>query len=239
MMRIVVGRFVIAAALFAAGAACWAEAAVTLRVAEARERLATLRYDTRDELKDTMSVTERLPGRVGSLGLNIRRHDATIHYWTARYDEMTAPAATAGTANAAQVDPELLLMSANAAFRSGQKEIEGDDRQAAVTRLDAVLQSYSTVLKAVPRYPDVAYNYEFVARVRDAVANGRPLPPRKQDATEGRASDLPAGRTLHGLPGGTPAGARMEEFEIVTPKRGDERGSEAGTNQAERPRRRG
>lgn len=235
-MGTVVGRFVIAAALFAAGLACWSEAAVSLRVAEAREHLATLRYDTRDELTGTMSVTERLPGRVGSLGLNIRRHDATIHYWTARYDEMTAPA---GTTNAAQIDPELLLMSANAAFRAGQKEIEGDDRQAAVTRLDAVLQSYSTVLKAVPRYPDVAYNYEFVARVRDAVANGRPLPPRKQEETQGRSSDLPAGRTLHGLPGGTPAGARMEEFEIVTPKRGDERGSDAGTNQAERPRRRG
>lgn len=235
-MGTVVGRFVIAAVLVVAGAACWAEAAVALRVADARQQLATLRYDASNELEDTMSVTERLPGRVGSLGLDIRRHEAMVSYWTSRYDELAA--ATANPAPSA--DPELLLISANAAFRSSQKELGGEDRQAAVTKLDSVLQSYSAVLKAVPRHPDAAFNYEYVVRVRDAVANGRPLPPAKPEAeTPGLVNDLPTGRTPLGQPGGPPAGARMEEFEIVTPKRGDERGSDAGTNEAERPRRRG
>lgn len=241
-MKTAVGRFVVAVALFAAGVACWAEGAAIERIADARQRLATLRFDTDGGLEDATSVTDRLPGRTGSLGKNVRRHRALVGYWTSRYDEVTAPPIASGPEGNAEADgatdPELLLVAANAAFRSTQRA--HPDQQTAINKLDDVLQAYAGVLKTVQRHPDAAYNYEFVARVRDIVASGRPMPAANgEQMPEEAASDLPSGRTAHGRPGGPPAGARMDQFEVVTPKRGDERGSEPDSNPAKRPPRRG
>lgn len=238
-MGYVVRQFVIAGLLIAAGVACWSEATVSLRIAEARRQLATLRYPSSDDLAGARSVTSRIPGRVGAVDADIRRHGALVRYWTSRYPEMV-PSTEQNGADAKQSDADVLFLDANAAFRTWQQDSQREDRQVGVNKLDSVLQAYSSVLKAAPRYPDAAYNYEYVARVRDAVANGRPLPPEKEEvAPAGAASDLPQGLTPHGRPGGAPAAAKMEEFQVVTPKRGDERGSEPGRNPAERPRRRG
>jgi len=47
-MKTVTVRIVLAVVLFVVGAACWSEAQLTRRVAEAHRRLATLHYDGDD-----------------------------------------------------------------------------------------------------------------------------------------------------------------------------------------------
>lgn len=98
-----------------------------------------------------------------------------------------------------------------------------------VKRLDSVLQAYATVLKATPRHPDAAYNYEYVVRVRDALAGARPASADRgqMSATAARRAtdDLPAGPTLHGRPGAPPPAARVDEFEILAPMLPEERES--------------
>ena len=77
--------------------------------------------------------------------------------------------------------------------------------------------------------PDVAYNYEYVVRLRETAARGRQAPLRSGDTRMAQktaaeaASDLPTGPTLHGYPGGPPKGTDMSQFKIVIPKRGEER----------------
>src|SRR6185503_1352735 len=84
-----------------------------------------------------------------------------------------------------------------------------------------VLQAYAAVLKAAPQHADAAYNYEFVARARDAMARAIPTKSKIDAApvTTARAkgSDLPAGPTVHGRPGAPPPEVKAEDFKIIAP----------------------
>jgi len=106
-----------------------------------------------------------------------------------------------------------------------------------VQQLDGVLRAYAFVLKAGPQHADAAYNYEFVARVRDRVASTAqavaPKPARGEHdhrqtamAPEAPSSpvlsafasgDLPTGPTVHGRPGGPPPSVKGEDFQIKAP----------------------
>jgi hypothetical protein len=143
----------------------------------------------------------------------LRITKATVAYWLGQYDAVT------GDTRDAAADAEVLLAAANAAFRSSQREpIAGP---AAVQRLDGVLQSYASALKASPRDRDAAYNYEYVARLRDQVARA----PQGKAATAaaapapagGMRGDLPIGPTIHGRPGAPPPDAKMEEMQMIAP----------------------
>ena len=124
-------------------------------------------------------------------------------------------------------DADILLAAANAAFREAQRDPATGP--AAVQRLDGVLQAYASAMKAAGsawppkprRMADAAYNYEFVARIRDQVARLRraraakigPITP----ATPRRGGDLPLGATIHGGPGAPPPDAKMEELQMIAP----------------------
>jgi hypothetical protein len=73
---------------------------------------------------------------------------------------------------------------------------------------------------------DAAYNYEYVARLRDAAARAKPGSAKSPAADRGRQpaqprprrpGDLPDGPTIHGRPGTHPPATRGEEFEVLTP----------------------
>jgi len=124
-----------------------------------------------------------------------------------------------------ETDPELLLLGANAEFRASQ---HASDRGETLRRLDRAVKTYGDVLRTQST-PDVAYNYEYVVRLRETAARGRQAPLRSGDTRMAQktaaeaASDLPTGPTLHGYPGGPPKGTDMSQFKIVIPKRGEER----------------
>jgi hypothetical protein len=226
-MKTIAGQFILALALFVAGVACWMEARLARRLAEAHERLATVHYDTEDGIDESMTVVNRLPWPGGSLGADIGRHRATVSYWRAQYRELMASLPSAGgNASAVTNDPQIMLVAANAAFRASQANTA--DRPATIERLDGVIQAYADTLRRAPDNADASYNYEYVSRFRDAFAKSRP-PARGATAAKPAppladvAMDLPAGPTIHGAPGGPPPSTSMERFKTITPLKFDER----------------
>lgn len=226
-MRTIVGQLVLALALFVAGVACWMEARLVRRLAEAHERLATVHYDTEDGIDETMTVVNRLPWPGGSVAGDIGRHRATVAYWRAQYRELMASLPSAGgNVSAATNDPQIMLVAANAAFRASQANTS--DRPATLERLDGVIQAYADALRRAPDMADASYNYEYVSRFRDTFARSKP-PARGATAAKAVAPidnvsmDLPTGPTIHGVPGGPPPSTSMERFKTITPLRFDER----------------
>ncbi len=216
--KTVIVRLFTAVALVAAAWLSWSEARLAARVADARQQMATLQFDTSDELSPSASVSDYLPGDQGSLSGQVRRIRATVAYWSGGYDQVIE-------APTEEVDADVLLTAANAAFRASERDRRAPQAEQ-VQRLDGVLQAYASVLKASPRHADAAYNYEYVSRVRDQVASrvpGKtPAAPasssaRSTSAGPVRSGDLPDGNTIHGQPGGPPPEAKAEEFQVIAP----------------------
>lgn len=222
-MKNVAAGIIVALALFAVGAACWSEAQVTRRVAEAHRRLATLHYDADDNIGNAGRLWNRLPWAEGSSADEVRRHRATVSYWRSRYDSLTD--LTLATGAQFLTDPQTLFVAANASWRAVPPPTT--DRKATVDRLDAVIQAYANVLRRDPTVADAAFNYEFVSKVRDTLAKAAPakgaVKDKKVEKPENVSVDLPSGPTVHGRPGGPPEGTDMSDFKTIAPMRYDER----------------
>jgi hypothetical protein len=222
-MKTVVAPAAIAVLLALTGALFWTEGKAETRLAEAHRRLATLQYADAalagDQIRGQTGLA-RVPVLGSDAGADARRVRTTATYWDAEYSALAPPRDAAGTIT--ESDPAVLLVEADAAFRTGQGD---SDRSSLLRKLDAVVKSYAEVLKADPRSPEAAYNYEYTVRLRDNLQRARPA--AKQAAAKsvanGDAGDLPSGPTLHGHPGGPPAKTDMSQFKIVIPKRGEER----------------
>jgi len=239
-MRKFAGQAVVAVVLLGLGFAAWTAGQLEQRVADAHEELALLHYQALDaeygDIESSMGLARRIPFVGDSLVADVREHRAAADYWQARYDAFQ-PARDAGGSTVDQ-EPAVLVVAANANFRSGQRE--GADRQAMLKRLDAALKSYTEVLKKNPGSADAAYNYEFIVRLRDSVSKSKPPASGQKREDPAKAvqkltgivmsGDLPEGRTVHGDPGNPPPGADMTQFKMHIPIRPDERqgGSDAG-----------
>lgn len=254
-MRTVILRVAIALTLLVAAWLSWSEARLAARVADAKQQIATLQYGEVDaDLEAGAVLSDYLPGQ-RRLADDIRIAQATVAYWLGRYDRVTADT------NDAAGDAAVLLASANAAFRDAERDVTGTGGPAAVQRLDGVLQAYAAVLKASPRnsraalgadlsavasakaeaLAEAAYNYEYVARLRDQVARGpqgktakaAPVAP----AAGAMIGDLPIGPTIHGRPGGPPPDAKMEDLQMIAPMEyGDREAQPEATPGAKRER---
>jgi hypothetical protein len=217
-MRAMIGQLMLAVVIAAVGGVCWTLAQAERRVADARAQLATLQYAgttaTSADVDAALRYTGWLP--VVGTGMAVAAHDdrATAAYWLSRYEDLVAQR------DAGDHDPAVLLLAANASFRASQAVAA--DRAAAARRLDAVIKTYADVLKTGGGQADASYNYEFVVRMRDALARNRiggvPAPDPQA--------------TLHGHAGAPPKGVEMSKFKVMIPKRGDERkeNDEAGKN---------
>lgn len=211
MNKTVIARLLIAGVLFAAAWLSWSEARLAARVADARQQMATLQFQIDDTLTPSASLSDYLPGDAGRLSDDIRRIRAKVAYWIGGYDDVIEE-------RSEEVDAEVLLTAANAAFRASERAATAPQPEQ-VQRLDGVLQAYAAVLKAAPRHVEAAYNYEYVSRVRDQVASRVPgkTPSNPAAPTRVRSGDLPAGNTIHGRPGGPPPEAKAEEFQVIAP----------------------
>jgi len=212
-MNAIFGRLAIALALAVAAWLSWSEARLAARVADAKFDIATFNYDGLDALTPKLTVSDVLPGDRRRLQDDIRMAKATGAYWLGRYGDIAA------NTTEAESDAAILLAAANGAYREAQRDPAAGP--AAVQRLDGVLQAYAAALKASPRNVEAAYNYEYVARVRDQIARAPQGKAAKAVPTPapagGMKGDLPIGPTIHGRPGAPPPDAKMEEMQIIAP----------------------
>jgi hypothetical protein len=210
-MRTTFIRLAIAIVFAIAAWLSWSEAKFADRIGDARQQIVTLRNsDVAADLSGDTTLSDYLPQQ-RRLSEEARLAKSTVAYWLGRYDDVSADV------DDGDVDAEVLLIVANAAFREAQRDPAAGP--AAVQRLDGVLNAYASALKAFPRNVEAAYNYEFVARYRDQVARsqGKGSKPRSVPSTATMAGDLPAGPTIHGRPGGPPPEAKMEELQMLAP----------------------
>lgn len=205
-----VTQIAIGVILIAASAVAWRSGSVAEAMATIHEQNATLRAPSIDSGR----VSSWLAPIVAVIDPDVRTHDATASYWKADYVALTERARAGDDESAA-------LLAANAAFRMAQAET---GRTLSPERLDQILQGYAGVLKNKGFDRDAAYNYEYVARLRDQAARAKPSAAKPDAAARDRAtrtarrsSDLPDGPTVHGRPGTHPPATRGEEFEVITP----------------------
>jgi len=230
-MNTVITRMLIAVALAVAAWLSWSESKLTAQVADAKQDIATLDPDNLDAITPRSSLSDYLPGDRRHLSDDVRIAKATVAYWLGRFG------AVAADPTDGEADATILLTAANAAYREAQRDPAVGP--AAVQRLDGVLQAYASALKASARNVEAAYNYEYVARIRDQVARS----PQGRIAGSTAASgpvmggDLPAGPTIHGGPGAPPPDAKMEELQTIAPMEyGDREAQPEATPGAKRER---
>lgn len=196
--------------LIGSAALAWAAGGIADDMAAIHEQSATLRPPA----AGASHVSSWMAPIAAAIDPDVRTHDATARYWTGDYPALTE------TADSGAAETDALLVSANAAFRRAQ----ADGRPLSPERLDPILQGYAGVLRNRGFDRDAAYNYEYIARLRDQAARAKPST-SKPDANTARAGapartrtgDLPAGPTIHGRPGTHPPATRGEEFEVITP----------------------
>jgi hypothetical protein len=168
-------------------------------------------------IEESIQYTDRLPW-IAQVKNTVREQRATSAYWLTDYRSLELERDAAGAL--VEEDPRILLLAANAAYRA--TKLQSDEREA-VRQLEGIMSSYVEVLRKTPGDGDAAYNYEFVARLRDTLA--RPRRPGTRSEVAG-LPEPPIGESIHGIPGGPPPGADMVQFKVVIPKRSDERNEE-------------
>jgi hypothetical protein len=234
-MKTATGGFAFALLFLALAAISWSEAGLSGRMADAHERLATLRYDP-DGVERSTSVVRRLTP--SALDTEADRYNVDVQYWRKQYGQLV-PMTTA-TGSERIKDARRLFVAANAAFRQSQPE-KGAPKDA-ITRLDGVLLAYADVLRADPTFADAAFNYEYVARLRDTLSRGKPLPqapPIPEDDPARRDIELPNGPTPHGSAGESPSNEEALKIKVITPLRSDEREDAQQAGSGSKPRRKG
>lgn len=222
--------------LLAVGILCWRAGRIEIRMAAADRDLVTLQYETPvatyDEIASAIGYADRLTRAALGRSADAERGAVTARYWREEFATILPEHDPEG--KPVVDDPQRLFVNANAAYRAAL--LAGPDPETVAERLDAVLQAYADVLRADPTYVDAAYNYEFVARLRPSLAAGQEPPRLRLDWLEAAATagefgagvamtgdDLPAGPTLHGLPGAPPLDESMQQFKVYVPLRPTER----------------
>jgi len=209
--RTLIGFALIVIILAAAGEAVRRAAIIEERLADAQEELSTTARvvpATAAALDESIGPVTRVPIVGPRLVREVRHQQAESAYWQGDYTALVgSPTAAAAVP---EDDSELLLLSANAAFRNAVRL--NKTPQTLARSLDDVLKAYAAVLKADPESTDAAYDYEYVTRLRAALAAGR-------------TAAMPAERTnnMQGEEGEPPEGNKNSEFNVIVPLRPEER----------------
>ena len=204
-MKTFVGQLILIGLLAVAGAVLWMAGSAERRLAAAERTLVTLRYErAADELKaaPATNAIERAVADVSGTADAAAQSLRTASYWTGDYEAFTQTD-----------DPALKMLAADASFRAMREQ--GGTWQQVTTKLDAIAKRYADVVREHPDNEDAAYNYEFVIRLRAAVAAARREIAPLDFAT--------TGLTVHGHAGGPPEGSDTKKFKMIVPMRPDER----------------
>ena len=222
-MRSAIVYFAVALVLLAVGAGLWTTGRLEQRIVGARQQFLTLDYTAPlpeyDRIEQSVRFLKPVP-LVAEQVARVRSFRAGSTYWQRDYAHLTLEHDAGGAL--VEQDPAMLRLAANAAFRTARGA--GSD-SASPQRLNEVLGIYAEVLRRDPQF-DVAFNYEFVARTREALTHPTPAARQKSDSGAKRAE-----YTVHGRQGAPPEQSDMREFKVIVPQRSDERSQqpEAGS----------
>jgi hypothetical protein len=211
-MRKMLVRLLIAASLLLAGEAFRRAAAIENSLAATQEQLtmlpASVTPASYDAIEADLALAAQLP-IVGEPLLNdVRMQRARAAYWNGDYAAVREAAATADEENRSA---DLMFLAANARYRDAVRA--GSPRATLLRNLDEVLKGYGDVLKADAAHAAAAYNYEFVSRLRTALARGQQSINISDDARP----------NMQGEEGEPPKGTKPPEFNVIVPMRPDER----------------
>jgi len=204
-MKTLLGQIAIVILLLVAGAVLWAMGAAEQRLAAGERTLVTLRYEqAADELRTAAArnALERVIAGATGTQAAAAESERKASYWFGDYELFLD-----------SDDPEIKMLAADASYRA--MRAQGGTWQQVANKLDSIAKRYADVLRDHPENEDAAYNYEFVVRLRAAIAGARqPIAPRDLATT---------GLTLHGHRGGPPEGSDLKRFKMIVPMRPDER----------------
>jgi hypothetical protein len=182
---------VLALVLASGGTAFLAAAAYERDMAAVVEHLAVEEYDAASARLDDAAGYARYAKLIPYVGRKVD-HDLAVHraglqYWQQQYDALLPR--DADPVGAVEGEPaDVQMFVANAAYRAGQAR--ATTRDTSMQTLQEGISGYLTVLKGDTWDERAAYNFEFLARVRDDIAKGRrkTLPPmEKVDGSNGQA----------------------------------------------------
>ena len=200
-MRSWVGQVITAVVLAAAGLILWRAGELEHRVAAAERELVTLRFDKAGEIaaEPVSRIARLMPGEAQTIA-DAKLLGANSEYW--QMDYATVAAKT-----------DVKLLAANAAYHAARRD--GGPWQAVVGRLDTLAKNYAEVLREEPNRTDAAFNYEYIVRLRAAIA-ARRQPVAAVDPSQSQV-------TIHGHEGAPPAESDTKKFKMIVPMRPDER----------------
>ena len=209
-MKTLVVRIAIALLLFVSARAFSRAAEIEDSLATAQEQLTTLRagatLDRYDEVERSLAVAARLPVVGDALLADVREQRAAAMYWRADYAALIAEQSDEDE----DAEPLVMYIATNARYRD--LLVRQPEEAVLIRGLDDLLTRYQDLLTVQPGHVDAAYNFEFVARLRDAVARGR--------AIETMVESTP---NMHGEEGEPPEGTKTPDFNVIVPMRPEER----------------
>lgn len=230
-MRKTIARVFVAAVLLVAGDAARRAGGIEERLADTQQQLTTMTATVTpaayDEVEASLALVARLPLVGDRVREEVREQRARAAYWNGDYASVMSAVPATTTAGTAEQNPDLMFLSANASFRNTIETRK--DRAGLLRELDEALRLYSDVLKARPEHAGAAYNYEYVGRLRTALAKGQ--------RTDQVAPDGPP--SMHGDEGNPPQGTKPPEFNVIVPMRPDERQEQFDAGEGGVTRRRG
>lgn len=211
--------YLIAAVVFAGvGVAAVTASRLERALADAQEQTSTQQYQLAQDSLDAADGYLRYARWVPLVGeetvREVRARQAALQYWQGDFVTVL-PAQAEPVAAVDESNVELQLVVANAAFRTGLKDVT--ERAAAVQALSEAANGYLTVLKNNTWHEEAAYNYEYVIRLRDEIAKGR-RPPSEQPQ---QGMDL-------GESGAPSDATSTKGFQIYVPLQGEEKSPEGG-----------
>lgn len=203
-IRYLVGA-VVAAVL---GGVCLASGFLQRDMAHAQRDVALQKYSDADvtfeRAERYFEYGSRIPGVGNRLVNEVRARRAASHYWQRQYETLV-PDQGDPTNAVPRDNVDLQFIVANAVYRAHQSRVK--DRATLIEALNAGMNAYLVVLKNATRREDAAFNYEYLARLREDIEKGR----RKVDPGGELESPLGAPATPEKSPGD------MKNFKTYVP----------------------
>ena len=198
--------FIVGALLSGAAVVLLAAGRLDRRFAEADRAGATLDLtgaaSAYEEIADSLTLIERLPWVMPGTREALAARRAALEYWRGNYQPLVAAYTRPDSPSMAN-NMDLQFVVANADYRSAQQP--DANRELALGTIDHAIGAYRRFLEGNDPYPDAAFNFELMVRLRTQIASGDDVPNFRRP-------------TIPGNPGETPPEEDMEDVQIYVPR---------------------